>query len=88
MAYARAQNLDPKNPELKWGLVQVALAEGKTKEAVTILNRLINKYPDDEKLSLWQETLDEIDRVEDPRLVTDQIRQKNSLDLSLTQSAV
>lgn len=56
--YARAQSEDPLNPDPKWMLVQVALAEGKTREARRRLEGLIERHPDDERCAEWREMLD------------------------------
>ncbi|MCX6640779.1 MAG: glycosyltransferase [bacterium] len=62
LAYARSQTLDPQAVEPKWGLVEVALAETKTREAKTRINRLLAQYPDDQRRETWEETLYEINR--------------------------
>jgi tetratricopeptide (TPR) repeat protein len=58
--YAKALTFDPKNPDLKWGLARVAIAEGKISDARKRLEKLIEAHPADERVTAWQTTLSQI----------------------------
>lgn len=55
LAYARAAAMDAENPEPKLGLVQIALAQRERTEAARWLQRLLHRYPDDERSATWRE---------------------------------
>ena len=66
MDYARAQTLEPDDPEPQWGLAQVALAEGKGREARRRLERLVAEHPGDRRRSRWQNLLEQIEKADLP----------------------
>ncbi len=64
-AYARAQSFDPKDPDIKWDLVQLAMAEGKWENARILLKRLLQNNPEDNNRNKWERTLERLSSVQD-----------------------
>lgn len=58
--FLRAQSLEADHPGPKWGLVQVALAEGKIRIARERLVRLIHDNPQDDRRMEWHRLMNRI----------------------------
>ncbi|TKJ42386.1 hypothetical protein CEE37_01515 [candidate division LCP-89 bacterium B3_LCP] len=60
-AFANAQSMEPHSPGPKWGLAQVAAADGKMREAGMRVQRLIREFPQDERRDDWLSLVKAVD---------------------------